>query len=125
MHTNEQEFGSNDGRNRNQRITRCGFPDLKYLRDLRGLREAKEDCFGEGAAATDAKQRPGFQTNTPRRPLPNQLRPCNLWFKPISRRLTKSSQWAREIRREALRVSLLVRANQTFCNIRIDSWLHL
>jgi hypothetical protein len=46
-------------------------------------------------------------------------------LKPISRRLTQSSQRAREIRREARRVSLLVQANQTLYNIRVDSWLNL
>jgi hypothetical protein len=47
------------------------FPDSKYLRVLPG----EEDCFGEDAAVTDAKRRPGFHTWSPRRPLPD---PCYL-----------------------------------------------
>src|SRR5204863_3016245 len=54
------------------------IPVFLIQNDLRVLRG--EDCFGDDAAATDAKRRPGFQTWSPRRPLPDPCYLCNLRF---------------------------------------------
>jgi hypothetical protein len=42
---------------------------ISKLRVLRALRGRIKDRFGEAIAATDAEQRSGFQTKSPRRPL--------------------------------------------------------
>ena len=52
------------------------FPDSKYLRVLRG----EEDCFGDDAAATDAKRRPRFQTFTRAACWPDSCYLCNPRF---------------------------------------------
>jgi len=46
---------------------------IQDFAELRVLRGEIEDCFGEAATATDAKRRPGFQTWSPRRQLPNRV----------------------------------------------------
>ena len=49
---------------------------IRNLPELRVLRGENRECFGEAAAATDAKRRPGFQTSTRAACAPNPGHPC-------------------------------------------------
>jgi hypothetical protein len=60
------------------------FPNSINLRELRVLRGEIERHFSAAAGATDVKRRPGFQTWSPRQPLPNSCDPWRLLITPAA-----------------------------------------